>query len=388
MNQLAYALWLTLLASCASHPNPAPDSLRWLTYPGGDGPGRGKHIVLIAADQEYRSEQSLPMLARILATHHGFDCTVLFAQNAVGLVDPTQKIRWEDKTVLHDIPGLEHLATADLMILFSRLITLPDAQIRHVIDYLDSGKPILAIRTANHGFLDNFPYVLNGQPVRFGEDVLGGTFREHHGNWHADSTRGILVEAQLDHPILRGVIDIWGPSDVYRTYPVAAEAATLSGCTRRRCRDDQEGLGRSSSWGPPALRIVACRDHSPAYGPMGGSLPAGCTALVYGQPLLGRQHDDAPNPEKEPLPVAWTKTWTGSTGKTARVFHLTMGSATDFQSADLRRLTVNAAYWCLLLDDRITPDRSVDYVGPYAPLDTGFDYARLGVVPKPVAAYR
>lgn len=320
--------------------HPVPDDPRWLTYPGGEGPGAGKHIVLIAADQEYRSEQSLPMLARILATRHGFHCTVLFALNKDGLVDPTQKIRWEDKTVQHDIPGLEHLAKADLMILFSRLITLPDAQIRHIVEYLDSGKPILAIRTANHGFLENFPYELGGKRVRFGEDILGGSFLSHHGNWSRDSTRGLIVETQRQHPILRGVDDIWGNSDVYRTFPE------------------------------------------------GGSLPERCTALVYGQPLVGRQHDDPPNAEKIALPVAWTTTWTGSTGKAARVFHVTMGSATDYQSAGLRRLTVNAAYWCLGLEDQIVETSSVEFVGPYAPLDSGFDYARLGVAPKPVSAYR
>ena len=111
-------------------------------------------------------------------------------------------------------------------------------------------------------------------------------------------------------------------------------------------------------------------------------------ALVLGQPLLGRSHDDAPNPEKEALPVAWTKTWTGSTGKTARVFHVTMGSGADFESAGLRRMTINAAYWCLGLESKISPHSSVDYVGAYAPLDTGFDYKALGVVPKPVASYR
>lgn len=338
--RLAWCL-LPSLVACATPapPHPVPDDPRWLTYTGGDGPGRGKHVVLVAAEQEYRSEQSLPMLAKILALRHGFHCTVLFAQKD-GLVDPTQKIRWEDKTVVHDIPGLEHLQRADLLVLFSRLITLPDAQIRHVIDYLDSGKPILAIRTANHGFLENFPYTIAGKKVRFGEDVLGGTFLGHHGNWHADSTRGILVEAQRQHPILRGVDDIWGPSDVYRTYPE------------------------------------------------NGSLPADCTALVFGQPLLGRRPDDAPNPEKIALPVAWTKTWTTSGGQRARVFHTTMGSARDFQSAGLRRLTVNAAYWCLGLEAQITPEASVELTGPYEPLDTGFDYANLGVVPKPVSAYR
>jgi type 1 glutamine amidotransferase len=313
---------------------------RWLDYPGTEGPGEGLRVVLIAADQEYRSEQALPMLAKILATHHGFDCTVLFAQNADGLVDPTQKIRWQDKTVVHDVPGLEQLREADLMILFSRLITLPDEQVRHIVDYLEAGKPVIGIRTANHGFLENFPYTIEGKKVDFGDDVLGGAFRGHHGGWHREATRGVLVEEQKDHPILTGVADLFGLSDVYRTYPV------------------------------------------------GGSLPEGCTALVLGQPLVGLAPEDPPNEEKEPLPVAWTKTWTGSTGKTARVFHVTMGSAEDLRCADLRRLAVNAAYWCLGLEAAIRAESPVDCVGAYEPLPSGFDYEKLGVVPKPVSAYR
>ncbi len=177
----------------APHPPLAtqcPDSPLWLTYEGKRGPGEGKHIVLIAADQEYRSEQSMPMMAKILAEKHGFDCTVLFSVNEKGEADPTLKIRWEQKDVIHNIPGLEHLKKADLMILFSRLITLPDEQVQHIIDFVDSGKPIIGLRTANHGFL-GFPYTLEGKKVNFGDDVLGGSFRGHHGNWHADSTRGI-----------------------------------------------------------------------------------------------------------------------------------------------------------------------------------------------------
>ena len=40
-------------------------------YEGTEGPGKGKHIVFLAGDHEYRSEESLPELARILAKHHG-----------------------------------------------------------------------------------------------------------------------------------------------------------------------------------------------------------------------------------------------------------------------------------------------------------------------------
>ena len=327
-----------ILASAAAAAHPVPKSPLWLTYDGASGTGSGKHIVLIAADQEYRSEQSLPMLAKILATHHGFHTTVLFALNEERLVDPTLKIRWQDETVQHDIPGLEHLESADLVLLFSRLITLPEDQLEHIYAYLDSGKPLIGLRTANHGFI-GFEYEKDGKPIRFGQDVLGGSFRKHHGRWHRDSTRGILVEENRDHPVLTGVKDIWGPSDVYRTYA------------------EQDGL------------------------------PEGCTPLVMGQPLTGRDHDDPPNENLIALPVAWVKMWTGNTGNTARVFLSTMGSARDFQSAGLRRLTINAAYWCLGMEDRIRADASVEIVGDYDPLPSGFDYEKLGVVPRPPGFY-
>ncbi len=320
----------------------AANNPQWLIYPGGDGPGKGRCIVLIAADQEYRSEESMPMMAKILSTHHGFECTVLFAVNAKGEVDPTMPVYPEQGKEFnnHHIPGLEQLASADLVIFFPRLLTLPVSEREMIVKYIDSGKPIISIRTGNHGFHATLPYKINGKQVRWGEDVLGGEFLGHHGRWHADSTRGIIVPEQKDHPILIGVGDIWGNSDVYRTYKE------------------------------------------------GASLPTDCTALVWGQPLMGRKHDDPPNPKLEPLPVAWFKNWRTSDGKTARVFHCTMGSAHDFQSAGLRRLIINAAYWGMGMESTITSTLRVDTVGTYQPLESGFNYQALGVVPKPVSAFK
>ena len=306
MKAILFSVLLAFGSRAPAHP--VPENPQWLTYPGGDGPGKGRRIILIAADQEYRSEQAMPMMAKILSAHH--------------------------------IPGLEHLASAGLVIFFTRLLTLPKSEMEHIVKYVDSGKPIIALRTANHGFNVPLPYKLNGQQVRWGEDVLGGTFLNHHGRWMADSTRGKIVEEQKRHPVLAGVTDIWGNSDVYRTY--------------------QEGR----------------------------SLPPGCTALVWGQPLLGRRPNDPPNEELEPLPVAWVKHWQTSGGKTARVFHSTMGSASDLKSAGLRRLIINAAYWGMGLEAAISSTRSVEIVGDYQPLGSGFDYRGLGVVPKPVAAYK
>lgn len=317
---------------------------QWLTYPGGEGPGKGKHIVLIAADQEYRSEQSMPMLAKMLSTHHGFDCTVLFGVNARGEVDPTLPVYPEKGKEAefqeHHIPGLELLESAHLAIFFTRLLTLPKAEQEYIVKYVDSGKPIIALRTANHGFRGPLPYKIAGKQVRWGEDILGGTFLNHHGRWQADSTRGIVAKEQLQHPVLTGVADIWGDSDVYRTYPE------------------------------------------------GASLPMDCTPLVWGQPLAGRKPDDPPNDNLEPLPVAWVKDWKTSTGKTARVFHSTMGSGVDLKNAGLRRLVVNACYWGLEMESAITANRSVEIVGVYQPLPSGFNYVKLGVKPQPIEHYR
>ena len=114
----------------------------WVVYDGFDGPGKGKHIVLISGDEEYRSEEALPQLGKILAKHHGFKCTVLFA------IDP--KTGEISPKTNNNIPGLEQLKTADLMIIATRFRNLPEEQMQHVADYAESGKPILGMRTATH----------------------------------------------------------------------------------------------------------------------------------------------------------------------------------------------------------------------------------------------
>lgn len=323
--------------------HPVPEDPMWLNYPGVEGPGKGKLIVLVAADQEYRSEQFMPMLAGVLSKHHGFDCTVLFCVNPDGLADPTMPVYpekgKEDEFKTHNIPGMEHLAKADLLILGNRLLTLPDEQMKAFADYFDSGKPLIALRTANHGFRSPLPYEIDGKRVNIG-DIVGGAFMKHHGNWQADSTRGDIIPEMKDHPILTGVRDIWGLTDVYRTFPE------------------------------------------------GGSLPEGCTALVMGQPLIGRVQGGEDNPEKEPLPVVWIKDWKTTSGKTARVLNSTMGGGKDFENPGLRRLVVNGAYWGLGMEDKISAESSVDPISEYKPLSNGFNYEKLGVKARPVADFR
>ncbi len=46
--------------------------------------GNAKHIVLVAGDEEYRTEETMPMLAKILSLRHGFRCTVIFSMGPDG----------------------------------------------------------------------------------------------------------------------------------------------------------------------------------------------------------------------------------------------------------------------------------------------------------------
>ena len=97
---------ITFLIAFATFASAAP-----LVYEGTEGPGKGKHIVFMAGDHEYRSEESLPAMARLLAKHQGFKCTVLFnIDKATGeIVGGTS-----------DMPGLEALDSADLAVVFLR----------------------------------------------------------------------------------------------------------------------------------------------------------------------------------------------------------------------------------------------------------------------------
>lgn len=307
----------------------------WVVYEGEKGPGKGKHIVLVSGDEEYRSEEALPQLGKILARHHGFKCTVLFAIDPeTGTIDPINQ---------NNIPGLEALRTADLMVIFTRFRDLPDAQMKHIVDYLESGRPVIGMRTATHAFRikkgKTYSHFSDNNSSKeweggFGRQVLGERWAGHHGAHKQQSTRGVIAPGMEDHPILRGVEDIWGPTDVY------------------------------------GVRLP---------------LPGDSKPMVLGQVLEGMDPGDKPvaGKKNDPMmPIAWTKTYTGAKGKTARVFTTTMGASTDLESAGLRRLLVNACYWAVGLEDRIPAKSRVDVVGEYRPRPYGFRGAQKGVKPS------
>jgi type 1 glutamine amidotransferase len=309
----------------------------WVGYEGGSGLGKGKHIVLVSGDEEYRSEEGLPQLGKILAKHHGFKCTVLFAIDAKdGTINPNET---------HNIPGLEALHRADLMIIATRFRDLPDEQMKHIVEYVESGRPIIGLRTATHAFslksktYAKYSWNNKDWPGGFGRQILGETWVNHWGRHGTESTRGIVVKEEANHPVLRGIKDgdIWGPTDVYEV-------------------------------------------HLP--------LPGDSKPLVLGQVLQGMKPDDPPveGKKNDPMmPVAWVKTYKGASERTGRVFTTTMGASQDLESAGLRRLLVNASYWAAGLEDKISAQLNVDLVGEYKPRPFKFGGAAQGVKPSDLA---
>ncbi len=171
-----------------------------LVYQGDSGPGVGKHIVFLAGDHEYRSEEALPAIARLLAKHHGFKCTVLFN------VDPESG---EIVPGNNNMPHTDVIASADLLVFGLRFQDFPAAQMQPIVDYLSRGGPVLGTRTSTHAFkipadskFAKFDHQYAGEEMKggFGRQVLGETWVSHYGKNHEMSTRLDLVPSQAGAP--------------------------------------------------------------------------------------------------------------------------------------------------------------------------------------------
>ncbi|TAE78806.1 MAG: hypothetical protein EAZ65_07255 [Verrucomicrobia bacterium] len=303
-------------------------------YLGGDGAGAGKHIVFIASDHEYRSEEACPALARILAKSHGFKCTVIFGVNQEGEIQAGSS----------DLRGMKALDDADLLVIFARFLNPSAEQMAHLTDYLARGGPVVGLRTSSHAFkipVDaatarySFDSKVEGYEKGFGHQVLGNTWVGHHGDNHRQGTRILLEEEAKGHPILRGVGD------------------------RAFCY---------------------------AGGYVGEAAPD-FTVLAKSQPLMSMDPASDADPNKVAMPCAWTRRYDAGEGRKGRVFHSTQGASQDFLDDSYRRLVINGIFWALGLEDRIRPDLAVDFVGPYQPGDFKFEGEVKGVKPDELSGF-
>ena len=305
-----------------------------VVYEGTGGIGAGKHIVFIASDHEYRSEETLPALARIMAKHYGFKCTVVFGTDpADGTIKPGSS----------DIHGLDVLKNADLMVVFMRFINMPDDEMQHFVDYVDRGGPIIGLRTSTHAFqipadrkFHAYDWQYAGEDFLkgFGRQVLGETWVTHYGENHKQSSNLIVETAASGHPVLRGVSDMHTIAGAYTANPIE-----------------------------------------------------GSVVLAKATVLNGMDKNSPEDTTKAHMPVVWLRDYKSKSSKLARVFTTTQGASEDILDDGFRRLLVNAHLWCLGMEDKIKADNPIGFVGPYHPVTFSFTEFRRGIKPADLAGW-
>ncbi len=352
MKNIGYLLVCFLIVSCGGKTkktvpeNVVDEPRQWLVFEGNDT--NAKHIVLVSGDEEYRSEEALPQLAKILSKHHGFKCTVLFAQ------DP-DKPGIVNANYTKNIPGLEALATADMMVVFTRFRALPDNQMQYIDNYLKKGRPVMGIRTATHAFnfskdsTSNFSHYGNyydGDMTEwkggFGRLILGEKWINHHGHHKHQSTKGIIAENAKPHPITNGLEDgdIWGATDVYGVrlpLPDDSQPILLGQVMNRKGKFNEDDIFFGMKPTDDDIAIV---------------------------------NNENKKVNDVLMPIAWTKSYQISNGRKGKVFATTIGSASDMLNKGVRRLLVNGVFWAMGLT--VPENTNVDLVGTFDPTAYGF----------------
>ncbi len=325
MKKSITALSLSLVATLL--PAYSESGIGWVSYPGGKGPGAGKQVVLLAGDEEYRSEEALPMLAKILSQRHGFKCTVLFSTDPDGTINPNKG---------DSLGKPEALDSADVIVTSLRFRKWPNETMKHFDDAIQRGVPVVGLRTSTHSFQlpDTSAFK---QYNSFGKKVLGEGWVSHWGNHKVEAARGVIESAASKDPLLRGVENIFGDSDVYEAYPPADAIILMRG------------------------QVLKAMD------------PTDLPAAREKQRASDKQKQDINSPM---MPIAWHRAVKNDAGKTNKILCTTMGAATDFSNEGLRRLIVNGVYWGAGLD--VPAKADVALVGEYVPSKYSFNGFKKG----------
>ena len=298
---------------------PAADRV---VYEGDAGPGKGKHILFVASDHEYRGEETCPAIARIMAKRFGFKCTVLFGQTEDGLI----------KQGSSHIPGIEAIDDADMLFLFLRFVHPDDSWMEKLEAYLKRGGGVLGLRTTTHAFnglkgkyaYHNFNNGGDDFVGGFGRQILGETWNPrlgagHYGRNHKYATAMHVVPDQKGHPVMRGVKNMHAMAGAYSARPMPNS-----------------------------------------------------TILATNRVLESMEVGAKPLENKPPQPSAWVRNYKFKGGKQGRAFCTTQGASEDILSEGVRRMIINATLWCMNMEDHIKADADVSFVGPYNPSTFSF----------------
>ncbi|MEX2214657.1 MAG: ThuA domain-containing protein [Phycisphaeraceae bacterium] len=156
-------------------------------------------IHIISGSNEYKSEASLKPFAAELAKKYHVSITASWVKDGAT-----------------DLPEVERIKDADVLLAFTRRMKLPADQLAIVKAHWEAGKPIVGIRTASHAFDNETNKV-------FDREVLGGDHQSHYANEPVTVT---IDPAAKDHPVLQGTTEFTSRK-LYKTGMLARGVTVL-----------------------------------------------------------------------------------------------------------------------------------------------------------------
>lgn len=230
--------------------------------------------------------------------------------NRLGLRTTVINPDWDAEKDKRGLPGLDALQTADVGIFFVRFLKLEGDQFKHFMNFVESGKPLVCLRTSTHAF--NYPEGHKRRPLNldFGREAFGTPYLIHL----AGRTQIAPVRGSASHPILTGVdAESWeSPGTLYLTRLEPGVTRLVDGTGSPRGGKEQV---KTNAFGTHELKPVM----------------TDCVAWT------------------------WTNKWKG------RVFGTSLGHPGDFADRKSIRVIINGIFWAA----GQTPPSAVTEVLPF-----------------------
>jgi nicotinamidase-related amidase/type 1 glutamine amidotransferase len=156
------------------------------------------NVLLVSGSAEYDSDASLEALKKHLEERYGARPTLIKARG------------------FGELDGLEALDACDVALFFTRRLEIDGPSLERIKKYCDAGRPIVAVRTASHGFQ---------KWLEFDKVVLGGSYGNHAPAGF--TTKAVARPEARAHPVLEGVGELRSRATLYKTSPLAGDVEVL-----------------------------------------------------------------------------------------------------------------------------------------------------------------
>lgn len=171
-------------------------------------------VFLITEDTlNYEAHLTIPRFAEKIRQETGYDVAVLLGTGPHGACK---------------FPDIHKINDADLLVVFSRRIAIPHDQMQVIRNYLNKGKPLIGIRTANHAFTNRTKIEPGFEDwPGFVSEILGC---ENRGYGPVEPGTDVSIAADaMHHPILKGVQPHRWHSDgnIYKVAPLLDNEAKV-----------------------------------------------------------------------------------------------------------------------------------------------------------------